>query len=106
MRRCRCALIAGSAAAIGTSMANSDPLPGCRPHGDRAVQHLGHALDDGQAEAKTRRAVAVGLQPLELLEDHIELRLRNAGAGVVNLDPQTCRRAGGSPSAPGPRACT
>ena len=55
---------------------------------NRRLQHLGHALDDGQPKAQPRGAIAIDLQPLEFLEDDVELRFRNARPRVMHLDPQ------------------
>jgi hypothetical protein len=51
------------------------------------IENAAHALDNGKAEAETRRA-AVMLETLELLEDHVALVLGYSEAAVVNLDDQ------------------
>jgi len=63
------------------------PLAGLRTHPDRVVQEPGQALYDGQPKAQALRTVTLGVGDLvELLEDALQVLLRDADAGVAHLD--------------------
>ena len=60
------------------------PRPGAHRH--RVLQHLGDAVDDGEAEPEAgRRLLIFGAASFELLEDELQLILRNADAGVPDF---------------------
>ena len=69
-----------------------------------AVEHAGDALDDRQAEANAARDPRALVEPVKFLEHRAALGVRNADAGVVDVDAQpraappaadqhACRRA-------------
>ena len=53
-----------------------------------AVEHARDALDDRQAEADAARHPRALVEPMEFLEDRAALGVRNADAGIVDVDAQ------------------
>ena len=51
------------------------------------IENAAHAFDNGKTKAKARR-VAVMIEALELLENHVALIIRNSRSAVVNLYDQ------------------
>ena len=83
-----------------------EPSPDARAHLDVVAEHARDALDDRQAEARGRaRPRAPWSSRWNSTEDLALLRLRNADAGVVDVDAQIGRRRAGSRPARGPAAC-
>ena len=66
---------------------------GHRAQVELVVEHARDALDDREAEAQAARHLGALVEPLEFAEDHALLGLRNAEAGVVDVDPQLAARA-------------
>ena len=69
---------------------------------DLVVEHAPDALDDREPEAEAARHLGALLEALELGEHDPLLRLRNADAGVVDVDAHAGGRGGGSRPARGP----
>ena len=69
---------------------------------DLVAEHARDALDDRQAEAEAARDPRALIEPVEFEEDVALLRLRNADAGVVDVDAQLARAGAGSRPARGP----
>src|SRR5262245_6795160 len=55
---------------------------------DLVVEHTRNAFDDRQPEAEAARDLGALVEAMELAEDRLLLRLRNADAGVVDVDAQ------------------
>src|SRR6185437_4126183 len=63
-------------------------LPEFRLDLDFTAEHARHAFHDRQAEAKSARDAGTLIEPEEFDEDLALLGLRNADAGIVDVDPQ------------------
>ena len=58
-------------------------------HFQRVFEYVAETVGDGQAQAQTfLRAGLVAVQAFELLEDHLQLVMRNARAAVPDFEPQ------------------
>ena len=55
---------------------------------DLAAQHASDALDDRQSQPDAARDARALVEPVEFLEHGAPLRLRNADAGVADVDAQ------------------
>ena len=95
----------GSAGDSGTLTEKCEPRPSDRIDLDLVIEHARDALDDREPEAEPARDLGALIEPVEFAEDRALLRLRNADAGVVDVDAQPARRAAGSRSARGHPAC-
>ena len=84
----RCGSSIGAAFERGTSTEKCEPRPTGRLNIDRGAEHARHALDDRQAETEPARDLGALIEPVELDEDVAPLGLRDADAGVVDVDAQ------------------
>src|SRR6185437_3565150 len=70
--------------------AEARALADARSHRDRMIEQAAEAIDDGEPQAQSAAAIAIGVGDLvELVEDVLLLVLRNARPGVPDLDPKT-----------------
>ncbi len=85
----------GSAGASGTVTEKCEPRPGLRLQRDAVIEHARDALHDREAEPEAARDLRALIEPVEFAENLPLLRLRNAEAGIVDVDaqPAVCRPA-------------
>src|SRR5215470_12939028 len=55
---------------------------------DFVIEHPGHALDDGKAKTQSTRDPGTLIEPMKFNENVAPLGLRNANAGIVDIDAQ------------------